>query len=65
MTRSISECPTTLYHSDIVRPVVLCQTETIGGDGTIIRTVGKVRPRSKYQIPTPVDRSPNSCVGRL
>ena len=65
MTRSISECPTTIYNSDIVRSVVLGQTETIGEDGTIIRTVGKVRPGSKYQIPTPVDRSPNSCGGRL
>ena len=44
VTRSISECPITKYHSDIVRTVILGKTETIGEDGTIIRTVGKARP---------------------
>ena len=44
MTRSISECATTKYHSDIGLAVVLGQTETIGEDGTRIRMVGKARP---------------------
>ena len=47
----MSECPTTIYHSDIDWAVVLGQTETIGEDGTIIRTVGKARPgrRIRYR----------------
>ena len=48
MTRSITECPAARYHSDIAGAVELGQTETIGGDGTIIRTVGKARPGSEY-----------------
>ena len=64
VSRSTSECITTIYCSDIDRTIVLGQTETIGEDRTIIRTVGKARPWSSYQIPTPVDRSPNNCVRR-
>ena len=44
VTRSISECPITRYPSDIVWAVILGTTETIGEDGTIIRTLGKARP---------------------
>ena len=40
-----------LYYSDIARAVVLGPTETLGEDGTIIRTVGRVRPgrSSRYR----------------
>ena len=41
---SISECPIAKYHSDIHQIGGLGQTETLGEDGTIIRTVGKARP---------------------
>ena len=64
VSRSTSECNTTIYYSGIDWTIVLGQTETICEDGTIIRTVGKARPGSSYQIPTPVDRSPNNCVRR-
>ena len=60
VSRSTSECHTTIYYSGIDCTIVLGQTETIGEDGSIIRTVGKARPWSSYQIPTPVDRSPNN-----
>ena len=64
VSRSVSECNTTIYCSDINWTIVLGRTETIREDGTIIRTVGKARPWSSYQIPTPADRSPNNCVRR-
>ena len=41
---SLSECPITRYHSDIAWTVVLGQTETLGENGTLIRTVGKAWP---------------------
>ena len=64
VSRSVSECNTTIYCSDINWKIVLGRTETIREDGTVIRTVGKARPWSSYQIPTPADRSPNNCVRR-
>ena len=54
----------TIYCCDINWTIVLGRTETIREDGTIIRMVGKARPWSSYQIPTPADRSPNNCVRR-
>ena len=64
VSRSVSECNTTIYCSDINWTIVLGQTETIREDGTIIQTVGKAWPWSSYQIPTLADRSPNNCVRR-
>ena len=49
VSRSVGECNTTIYCSDINWAIVVRRTETIREDGTIIRTVGKARPWSTYQ----------------
>ena len=54
MTRSISEYSVITYHSAIVGAVVLGQAETLGENGTLVRTVGKAWP----------GRSPRYRAGR-
>ena len=44
VSRPGGECNSTIYCSDINRSIIVSGLEAIREDGTIIRTVGRVRP---------------------